>query len=192
MANSNLETLLILFIAITGAAVLMQACVLLGMFLTMRKAIQMGKEQADQFTTKLAPVLNSSHEFLATAKELVATTKSLIEELEPKLDTAATELADMARDLHVQANRLQISADEVAFKVRRQADRVDGMTTSVLNGMDRFGQFVNEAVQVPVRQVSGIMAAAKAVVETLRTPPPPRPRRPVTANDVTDEKDLFV
>jgi hypothetical protein len=192
MPNSNLETLLIVFIAITGASVLLQACVLLGMFLTMRKAVATGKEQADEFRAKLTPVLDNSKEFLAAAKDLVATAKSVIETLEPRLDSAATEMADMAHDLHVQTSRLQASADEIAVKLRHQADRVDGMTTSLLNGVDRFGGFVNEAVKVPVRQVSGIVAAARAVVETLRAPVPPRPRRAAPETHVTDDKDLFV
>ncbi|HEY1986584.1 MAG TPA: hypothetical protein VGG85_14310 [Terracidiphilus sp.] len=192
MTNSNPDTLLIVFIAITSAAVLLQACVLLGMYLTLRKAVQMGKEQADEFRSKLTPVLDSSKELLGDAKNLVGTARHIIEQLEPKLDSAASEVAGMARDFHAQTIRLQASADEVAQKVRRQADRVDGMTTSVLNGVDKFGHFVNEAVNVPVRQVSGIMAAAKAVMETLRAPAPPRPRRPAPASDVNDEKDLFV
>jgi methyl-accepting chemotaxis protein len=191
MTNPNLETLLIVFIAITGAAVLLQACVLLGMYLTMRKAVQTGKEQADEFRSKIVPVLDSSKEFLGIAKALLGTAQDLIKQLEPKLDSAASDLAGMARDLHVQTYRLQVSADEIAQKVRRQADRVDGMTTSVLNGVDRFGNFVNEAVKVPVRQVSGIMAAAKAVVETLRAPVPHQRKAPSTT-DVPDEKDLFV
>jgi methyl-accepting chemotaxis protein len=192
MANSNLETLLIVFIGIAALGVLLQGCVLLGVFLALRKAVQTGKEQADEFRGKLMPVLASSHELMVTAKDLFASTHTLIATVQPQLESAATELALMARDIHVQANQLQLAVDEVAEKARRQADRVDGMTTSVLNGLERFGSFVNGAVQVPMRQVNGVVAAAKAVMETLRTPAPPRPHRTTQSIVVADDKDLFV
>jgi methyl-accepting chemotaxis protein len=191
MPNSNLETLLIVFIAITGLSVLIQACVLLGIFLTVRKAVANGKEQADEFRSKLTPVLQTSKDFMESANGLFAITKKLIDGLDPKLQSAATDLAAMSRDLHEQTTRLRASADEMAEKVRRQADRVDSMTTSALNGLDRIGSFVNQAMNIPIRQVSGVVAAAKAVIDTLRAPVPPRPRRsPQPAADT--DKDLFV
>ncbi len=99
----------------------------------------------------------------------------------------------MAHDFRAQANRLQESVDEVADRARQQVNRVDSMTTSMLNGVDRFGRFLNEAVQTPVRQVNGVVAAAKAVVESLRAPAPPRRRpRPTPSPMVADDKDLFV
>ncbi len=199
MSNSNIETLLVVFIALTGFSVLMQACVLLGMFLTMRKAIQFGKEQADAYGAKLTPLLekvspmvDSSQKLIATAEELVATTKDLVQALDPKLQYAATELAAMTRSVHDQAERLQVSADEIAQGVRRQAARVDNMTTNVLNGVDRAGRLISEAVTVPVRQVSGVIAAARAIVDTLRAPTPPHVGRTMRTSRAEDEKDLFV
>jgi hypothetical protein len=51
------------------------------------------------------------------------------------------------------------------------------MTTEALNGLDRAGQLLTQAVSVPARQVAGVVAAAKAVLETLRKPAPRgRPR----------------
>ncbi len=199
MANSNLETLLVVFIAITGLSVLLQACVLLGMYLTMRKAVTLAKEQADEYRNKLTPVLESSKQLMGTTKELVATTKDLIAQtkdviagVEPQIRVAAEELAEMARSAHEQMDRIQLAADEVAENVRRQAVRVDGMTTSVLNRVDRFGIFLSEAINVPVRQVSGVVAAAKAIVETLRAPVPPKTHHVRTDVRTEDEKDLFV
>ena len=64
MPNLNSETLLIVFVAFTGLAVLMQACVLLGIFLAVRKAVQSGKEKADDFQTKLIPILEIAKDFM--------------------------------------------------------------------------------------------------------------------------------
>jgi hypothetical protein len=69
------------------------------------------------------------------------------------------------------------------------------MTTSFLNGVDRFGTFLNDAVHVPVRHANGVVAAVKAVVDTLRSPAAPRRPRPESTPrhmHVEDDKDLFV
>jgi hypothetical protein len=199
MPNSNIETILTVMVGITALAILMQAFVLLAIFLAMRKTATMLKEQAEEFRASVVPVLHTSKEVLATTNVTLSTAKDLIARLEPKLDAAATDLADMAQAARSQTARLQASVDEIAGRVRQQAFRVDGMTTSVLNQLDRFGGFVNEAVNVPMRQVSGVVAAAKAIVDTLRAPAPPQPRRPAPpthaesqATRTVDEKDLFV
>lgn len=193
------DMFLMIFVGITAVAVLLQACVLLAMFLVIRKAIEGGKEEAAEFRTKLIPVLDSSkalmesgQDVIKMAKDVMKSANSLITDLEPHLEAAATELANMTRDVHQQANQLQAAVDEVAFKARRQVDRVDHMATSTLNGLERFGNFVNEALNVPVRQLSGVIAAAKAVVGTMRAPAPPRPRRAPHAAPVAEDKDLFV
>ena len=191
---SNETFWLIVFDGIATLAVLLQAGVLLGIFLAIRKAVQTGKEEADAYRAKLTPIIESGSQLIMTGKELVAATETFIKNVQPQVESAATELANITHEIHAQINYLQASVDEVAHKARHQADRVDGMTTSVLNSLDRFGSFVNEAVHVPIRQVNGVVAAAKAVVDTLRAPAParPRPRPAPEALPVSDDKDLFV
>ncbi len=210
MANSNTETLLMVFIGITAAAVLLQAGVLLGIYLTVRKAVQAGKEQADEYRAKLTPILESSSriidtssELISAGKNLVTSTQTLVNDLTPELRAAARELSDMVTDVHMQTNRLQARVEEVTenvqatidtmnVKARQQVERVDGMTTTVLNGVDRFGSFLNEAVNMPVRQVNGVIAAARAVIDALRTPAPRRPRPVSPRMRESEDKDLFV
>lgn len=190
----NVDSELLLILGGVTVAVLLQAGFLMGMFLTMRKAVQMAKEQGDEYRAKLTPMLDNSSELITTAKDLVTAMQTLVNKVQPHVESAVTEVANMTQDVHTQVNQLQASLDEVAQKARRQADRVDGMTTSFLNGLDRFGTFVNEAVHVPIRQVNGVVAAARAVVDALRSPAPARPRpRPASQGVRLDEdKDLFV
>jgi methyl-accepting chemotaxis protein len=194
---ANTETLLIVFIAITGLAVLLQACVLLGLWLTVRKAVKAANEQANEYRSKLIPIIDNSSQLLTSGtqligsvKDLVSATQTLVKNIQTPVQSAVTEVESITRDVHAQALQLQASVDEVAQKARRQADRVDNMATSFLDGLERVGGFLNEVVHMPVRQVNGVIAAAKAVVDTLRSPRPSRPRSRPTR--VAEDKDLFV
>jgi methyl-accepting chemotaxis protein len=177
MPNTNLEFLFIIFIGITGFAVLLQAGILLAMFLVVRKAVKIGMERTDEFKEKLTPVLDVSHKFLTTGHELIDSTRSIVAKLDPRIESTVKEIERMTQELHSQVTRLQQSVDDVTQKARRHVDRVDGMTTSFLNSVDRAGKFVNQSVDVPVRHAAGIVAAVRAVVDTLRTPTERRARR---------------
>ncbi len=157
------NTLLIALVALTGILVLFQFIVLLGLLLAMRKGIQAAIEYGDDLKSKVFPVLTQSREILEIAKELIV-------RLEPRLESASLDLAAMTRTARDEAKRIQASTDEIRERVRLQAERVDGMTTNALNGLDHAVDLLTQAIAVPVRQISGVLAALKAIVETLRAP----------------------
>lgn len=191
MANVNTELLLIL-IGVT-VAVLLQAGVLFALYVTVSKAVKSANEQADEYRSKLTPLIDTGSQLITTANDLVASAQKLIKTVQPQVESTVTELANMARDIHAEANRIQQSVDEVAARARAHADRVDGMVVSCLDGLDHFGQFLNETVRTPFRQVNGIVAAARAVIDSLRSPAPRSRQRPTPPSMyVGDDKDLFV
>lgn len=175
---SNTDTILIVMAVIMGISVLLQIGFLIGLAVMGGKALKMTKEYGDEFRAELTPTLHHAHELLQTTKDLIA-------RIEPRLDAAATDLAEIAHIANEETRKIQVSADEIAERIRRQAERMDGITTSALNGMDRVGHVVNAAVNLPIRQVSGVVAAVKAIVDTLRTPAPPR-RRPTQKAQASD------
>ena len=62
----NNETLLLIFVACTGAAVLLQALVLLAMLLTARKALKIAQEQIEDLRTNVLPVVKETRELLSS------------------------------------------------------------------------------------------------------------------------------
>jgi hypothetical protein len=149
VANVNNQNLwLMIFVGCTGAAVLMQAFVLLGMLLTARKALKFMREQSEELRTNVLPLIRE------------------------------------------QSAKVEASAGAMIERVHRQSTRVDMMLTSALDTVDRAGALVGEVLSVPLRQLSGFAAFARAAIGTLRSGPPPQgePRPTHAAAD----KDLFV
>jgi uncharacterized protein YoxC len=165
MPNLDNQSILLVFVAITSLAMLMQAIILLAIYLSMRKASTSIREQIDEIRSSVMPVVDSTRDLCARASDL-------FQKVSPKVESAASDLAEMAHGLRVQTNELQVSTLEVLERVRRQSGRIDHMFSGLLDAVDRAGGFVAEVVSKPVRQFSGILASIKAVIETLGKPTP--------------------
>lgn len=172
---SNTNTLLLVICIIMGVGILLQIGFLIAMAVMGGKALKMVKQYGDEFRSAAIPTLHH-------ARELLETSKNLITRLEPRLDAAATDLAEIAQVAREESRKIQESTDEISDRIRRQAERMDHMTTTTLNGVDRVGHFVNQAVNLPVRQAAGVLAAVKAIVDALRSPTSPRRRAPQNAH----------
>lgn len=175
MPNLDNQVILLAFVAVTALAVLLQAIILLAIYISVRKATGSLHEKADGLRSTVMPVIQSTQEFLAntrnllaTTRELVATTRELITRIAPKADAAAADLAKAAHVLREQAAALESTAGEILERVRLQTVRLDGMTTGALDSVDHAGAFLAGAVRKPVRQLVGVVAAAKAIVDSLR------------------------
>lgn len=175
MANMHNDTIMVIFVAATAIAVVLQAGILLALFIVVRTSTKKIQAEIEVFRISALPLIDHSRE--------------LMKNVSPKIQAATTDLAEMTRGLRAQTMEFQASASEVLERVHRQTGRVDTMVTGALNKVDHASTVVNDAVNVPLRQLSGIAAFAKAAFETLRSDgPKERPRHTHPAGD----KDLFV
>jgi methyl-accepting chemotaxis protein len=175
MSNIDHETVELILIAVTAAAVLLQAFVLLAMYLGLKKSSAALLEKIEDLKSSINPFVDDAKGFLDNAK-------SFLERVGPKVDGSATDIADITRRLRVQAAEIEASAAEVHEFVRKQTSRIDEMLSGLLNSVDRATTYVVDVVSGPVRQVAGVMASIRAIVESLRRPIP-KPHETPTVRD---------
>ena len=173
----NNETLLLIFVACTGAAVLLQAIVLLALLITARKALKLAHEQIEELRTNVLPV--------------VSDTKRLLSTVGPKIESVASDFAVLTHSARTHGIRLEESATDILERVSRQSNRVDMMLTNALDTVDRAGAVVAEVLSVPIRQLAGMAAFARAAVGTL-IGGAPRPQSEPQPTHSPADKDLFV
>lgn len=176
MPNLNTDSILLALVAITAFALLFQAIVLLALFFTVRKAAHSFNEQVENFRSAVSPVIYNSRDLLTRLgpkiEATVDTSRELLARIGPKAEATVSDLAEIAQGLREQTAELQATAEDVMERVRRQSGRVDAMCTGILDAVDRAGGFVVDTVSRPLRQISGIIASVKAMVEVLRAPAP--------------------
>jgi hypothetical protein len=171
------QNILLAFVVITGLAVSLQAILLLIIFITLRKATGIIRDEAENLHSSLMPVLYDTRDTLASARETLVSTQEFLTNAQgfltrvsPKVEATAGDLAEITHGLRTQVAQMQSSALEIMDGVQMQSNRLNHMITGLLDTVDRAGNFVTNVVSRPVQQVSGILRMVKAIVESLRGP----------------------
>jgi len=158
MHNIDNQTLQVALFALVALAMLVQAIVLLAAFLAMRKAAQSMNEKLEEVRSSVMPIIETTRELLARVS--------------PRIADTSGDVAALAHSLRVQVVEIQSAANEIVARARAQAGRIDSMVSSVLDTADRACNFLADAVNKPIRQLSALLASLKAVVESLRSSSP--------------------
>jgi hypothetical protein len=169
------QTILLAFAVVTGLAVVLQAIVLLAILASMRKSAGAIRKEVEILRASLTPILFDTRELIASSRDtlisaqvFITNAQEFLTRVSPKVEAAAGDLVEITKVLRTQAGQVQSTVTEIMEKVRKQSGRLDNMTSSFLDTVDRAGGFVSDVVSRPVRQVSGILAAVKAIIESLR------------------------
>jgi methyl-accepting chemotaxis protein len=140
------------FIALTGFAVLLQAGILLAMYLAMRKSGERIEALATEVKTKLLPSVEQAQELMSTMR--------------PKLEVIVDNLQDATTVVRSQINRVDSAVNDVVDRTRLQVIRADEMMTRTLDRVEQTTELVKTVVS-PVRQLSGIMQGITVGLEFL-------------------------
>jgi uncharacterized protein YoxC len=170
---NNESTLLVVFVGITGLALVVQAIVMLVAFLTVRKTIVSLQSDVQELRTTAMPIL--------------ARTRETLDRVAPKIESVAADVADLAHRLKEQSIEFEAVAAEILERVHRQTSRVDNMFTGMVDGVEQASNLVVDSVTKPVRRITAMLAGAKAFFTVLATG-----RRPDQRVDVVADQDMFV
>lgn len=152
----NSQTLLLAFVAFTGVAVLMQALVLLGIFISLTKAAKAALEVTEDMRATVVP--------------LVQSTRELIERVTPQLLAASQNMLDLTEGIRAETSAIRENASDILERVHRQTVRLDRILSAGFDSVERASTAIESAVLRPVRQANTILNAARAMVNAYRAP----------------------
>jgi methyl-accepting chemotaxis protein len=148
-----MENLTPLFIALTGAAVVLQAGILAALYLAMRKSSARMEALAVEVKTKAMPALETAQAMLA--------------ELRPKLTVIADNLSEATYSVRSQVERMDATVNDVVDRARLQIIRADELLSRTLDRVEETSDIVHRTVVSPVRQFSGLIQGVTAGIEFL-------------------------
>jgi hypothetical protein len=148
-----MENLIPLFIALTGVAVVLQACVLLALYLSVRKTSAHMEGLATEVKAKALPALESA--------------RFILVDLRPKLELIAENLHETTTTIRAEVQRMDAIINDAADRARLQIIRADEMLTRTLDQVEEASDMVHKTVVSPVRQLSGLVQGITAGLEFL-------------------------
>ena len=148
-----MENLIPLFIALTGAAVLLQAGMLVALDRRVRKSSVRMEALAVEVKTKALPAIE--------------TAQAILTELRPKLTVIADNLTETTHSVRSQVERLDATVDDVVDRARLQIIRADELRSRTLDRVEETSEMVQRTVVSPVRQFSGLIQGVTAGIEFL-------------------------
>jgi methyl-accepting chemotaxis protein len=148
MENANL---LIAFIALTAAAVVIQAGILIAMYLATRQTGARVESLATEVRTKVLPTVEIVQEMLT--------------EMRPKLESLMTNVSDSSALVRAEVERLDATFNDVVDRTRLQVIRADELLSRTLDRVEQATDMVHKTVISPIRQASGLVQGLSAGLE---------------------------
>jgi hypothetical protein len=142
-----------LFVAFTGAAVLLQALVLLAMYVAMRKSSERMQALADEVKTKVMPT--------------VAEAQQMLTMLRPKVQVIVENVEEATTVFRGEIKRIDATVNDVMDRARLQVIRADELLSRTLDRVEQTSDMVHRTVVSPVRQLSGLMQGITVGLEFL-------------------------
>jgi chromatin segregation and condensation protein Rec8/ScpA/Scc1 (kleisin family) len=145
---------LTIFIAVTAAAVVLQALILVAMFLSMRKTASKVEVMTEEVKTKVLPTVDLVH--------------STLVEIKPRIETIVANASESSTLLKAQIQRLDATITDIVDRTRLQVIRADELVNRTMDRVEDATEVVHNTVVSPVRQMSGLMHGFIAALEYLR------------------------
>ena len=148
-----MDNLTPVFIALTGIAVMLQAGILVAMYVAMRKSSARLENIATEMKTKVLPTVEQA--------------QAILTEIRPKVQVIADNLQQSTTLLRDQVKRVDATVNDAVDRGRLQIIRADELLSRTLDRVEQTSDMVHKTVISPVRQLSGLMQGLSVGLEFL-------------------------
>lgn len=152
------DNLLRLFIFVTMFAVVIQAGILVALYLAVRKSSAKMEGLAAEVKSKALPTMD-------TVRSTMETVQSALVELRPKLNVMSVNFSESSTLLRNQLGRIDATLTDALDRTRLQVIRADELLNRTMDKVEETSEVVHKTVISPLRQVNGLMTAISTGVE---------------------------
>jgi len=170
-----MENWVAFFVIVASIAIIMQALILAGMFLAMKKTSEHMIRVSSEINTKLLPVLEK--------------TNFLLEDSRQRFSSVVADTAEIVHIARNQANRFDRVVGEGMELLRGQIIRADQVITGVLESLEEAHTQVRKTVTGPISQVAAVIRGLKAGLDIFTSSKPSKGER---SRSASAEEELFI
>ena len=168
-----MESWMPFFVVVTALAVVLQAIILIALFIQLRRTAARVEQTVADLNTKVTP--------------LVSRVQLLVEEISPRITGIVADASEITRLARGEAQKVDRVLSEALERLRMQIIHVDHILTGAMEAMEEAGSRLRQTVWTPVVKATALLRGVQAGIDFLRTVRQRRP--PIDGVEAATEQD---
>jgi hypothetical protein len=141
------------FVAVTAAAVVLQAGILVALYLAVRKTTARVEGLTTQVQSRVLPTVDIAN--------------SMLVDLRPKIENMVDNVSESSTLVRAQIERVDATVSDLIDRARLQVIRADELVNGTMDRLEETRDVVTKTVISPIRQISGLVQGLAAGLEFL-------------------------
>ncbi len=164
------------FVVVTTLAVVVQAIVLVALFLQMRRTAARVEEIVADLNTKVGP--------------LISRVQALVDDISPRISGIVADASEITRLARGEAQRVDRIISEALERLRMQLIHVDHVLTGAMEAVEEAGSHLRRTVWGPVVKATAMIRGVQAGIDFFRNVR--QGRDPVEPSAEQQDEGMFI
>jgi hypothetical protein len=167
------------FVVVTALAVVLQAIVLVALFLQIRRTAARVEQAIADINTRISPIL--------------ARVQILIEDVSPRIAGIVSDASELTRMARGQAQKVDRILSETLERVRLQLIHVDQILTGAMEAVEEAGSQLRQTIWRPVIKATAVIRGIQTGLEFFRVARQDRrTREPIEPPAEQQDEGMFI
>ena len=150
-----MESWMPLFVIVTAIAVVLQAVILIALFVQMRRTAAVVERTVSDLNTKITP--------------LIARVQVVVEDISPRISGIVADAAEITRLARSEAQKADRILSEALERLRMQLIHVDHILTGAMEAVEEAGTHLRQTIWGPVVKATAMIRGVQAGIDFFRT-----------------------
>jgi hypothetical protein len=150
-----MESWMPFFVVVTALAIVVQAIVLIALFIQMRRAAARVEQTVTDLNAKLNP--------------LISRVQVLVEDISPRISGIVTDASEITRLARSEAQKMDRILSEALERLRMQLIHVDHILSGAMEAVEEAGSHLKQTVLGPVVRATAMIRGVQAGIDFFRT-----------------------
>jgi hypothetical protein len=143
------------FVVVTAVAIVLQAIILVALFLQLRRTAARVEETIADLNTRLSPVISRL--------------QVLVEDVSPRISGIVADAAELTRLARGQAQKVDRILTETMERLRMQLIHVDQILSGAMEAVEEAGSRMRETIWGPIVKATAMIRGIQSGLEFLRS-----------------------
>jgi len=165
-----------LFVMATAAAVVLQAIILIALFLQVRRTAARVEQTVADLNTQVGP--------------LISRVQALVDDVSPRISGIVADASEITRLARGEAQRVDRIVSEALERLRMQLIHVDHILTGAMEAVEEAGSHLRQSIWGPVVRATALIRGVQAGIDFFRNAR--QGRDPVETPPETQDEGMFI